>query len=110
MGKQYLGTLEQIVLLALAGFEGDADGMSIVEAIESATGRDVSVQGVYVTLKRLEAKELVSSEVRAGDGEGARSRKYFTLQPSGLAELAKAKEMLDRLWARAGLQRLGGRA
>jgi hypothetical protein len=31
LGKQYLGTLEQIVLLALAGFDGDADGMSIVE-------------------------------------------------------------------------------
>ena len=110
MGKQYLGTLEQIVLLALAGFEGDADGMSIVEAIESATGRDVSVQGVYVTLKRLEAKELVSSEARAGEGEGTRKRKYFTLLPAGMDELAKSKEMLDRLWTRVGLQRLGGRA
>jgi DNA-binding PadR family transcriptional regulator len=65
---------------------------------------------VYVTLKRLEAKELVSSEARAGEGEGTRKRKYFTLLPAGMAELAKAKEMLDSLWARAGQQRLGGRA
>ncbi len=109
MSKRYLGTFEQVVLLALAGAKGEADGMSIVEAIESTTGREVSVPAVYVTLKRLEKKSLVKSEVRPGD-DGPPNRKHFTLQPAGIAELAKAKELLDSLWMRVRLEQLGDKA
>ena len=110
MSKQYLGTFEQVVLLALASLDGDADGMSIVDAIQAASRRDVSVPAVYVTLKRLEGKGLVISEVRPATGEGPPRRKYFTLQPSGVAELAKARELLDKLWTQARLERLGDKA
>lgn len=108
MTNQYLGTFEQAVLLALAGLGGDAHGMSIVDAIEQAGGREVSVPAVYVTLKRLEKKGLVSSEVRTGEGDGPARRKYFTLQPQGVAELAKARDLLDSLWGRVRLEKLGG--
>jgi DNA-binding PadR family transcriptional regulator len=110
MSKQYLGTFEQAVLLALAGNDGDADGMSIVDAIETAGGREVSVPAVYVTLKRLEKKGLVCSEVRAEAGDGPARRKYFTLQPEGVAELAKARDLLECLWGRARLERGGDKA
>jgi DNA-binding PadR family transcriptional regulator len=110
MSKQYLGTFEQAILLALAGLDGDADGMSIVDGIEAAGGREVSVPAVYVTLKRLEKKGLVSSEVRAGEGDGPARRKYFTLQPEGVAELAKTKNLLENLWGRARLEDPGGKA
>ncbi len=107
MSRQYLGTFEQVVLLALAGAGGEADGMSIVDAIASATERDVSVPAVYVSFKRLEKKGLVASEVRSGSGDGAPRRRHFTLQPAGVAELAKAKKVLDSLWTRVSLEQLG---
>ena len=110
MSNQYLGTFEQVVLLALAGLEGEADGMSIVDAIESATGRELSVPAVYVTLKRLEKKGLVSSEVRMEAGGGQPTRKYFVLEAAGVDELTRAKSMLDSLWTRVRLERIGEKA
>ena len=88
--KQYLGTFEQLVLLSLAGAGGEAEPMSVVDGIASATGRDASVSAVYVTLKRLEKKSLVASETRAGN-EGGPQRKHYTLLPAGITELEKAK-------------------
>lgn len=110
MGNQYLGTFEQVVLLALASLEGEAAGMAIVGAIESATGRELSVPAVYVTLKRLEKKGLVSSEVRIEEDEGQPTRKYFALEAAGVEELARAKSMLDSLWARVRLETIGEKA
>jgi DNA-binding PadR family transcriptional regulator len=108
--KRYLGTFEQAVLLALASLEGDAGGMSIVDALVDAGGREVSVPAVYVTLKRLENKGLVASEVRDDDGDGPPRRKFFTLLPAGVAELTKTKDLLESLWTRVSLERLGGKA
>ncbi len=105
MTKQYLGTFEQVVLLALASFDDSADGMSIVDVIESTTGREPSVPAVYVTLKRLERKGLVASEVRVENGSGPPSRKYFRLEPAGLEELRRARTLLDSLWSQARLER-----
>jgi DNA-binding PadR family transcriptional regulator len=110
MANQYLGTFEQVVLLALAGIEGEADGMSVVDAIESATGRELSVPAVYVTLKRLTKKGLVRSAVRIEEGDGPPARKYFALEPAGIEELSRAKTMLDSLWARVRLEELAEKA
>lgn len=102
MGQsEYLGTFEQSVLLALAAVGGEADGMSIYDELCGATGRDVSVPAVYVTLKRLEKKSMVSSEARPeSDAPGAATRKVFTLEPEGVAALRRAKNMFDSLWER----------
>lgn len=105
MTRHYLGTFEQVVLLALASIDADADGMSIVDVIESATTREISVPAVYVTLKRMEAKGLVSSEVRIDEGSGPPTRKYFRLEPAGAEQLRKARTMLDSLWSLAQLER-----
>lgn len=96
----YPGTFEQVVLLALASAEDEADGMTIVDRIQEATDRDVSVPAVYVTLKRLEKKGLVSSDVRIEEGSGPPARKVFRLEPDGIEALRRARTMLDSLWAR----------
>jgi DNA-binding PadR family transcriptional regulator len=57
----YLGEFELVVMLALARLDEAAYGMSIYDEILATTGRDVSIQAVYVTLNRLEKKGHVTS-------------------------------------------------
>lgn len=97
-GREYLGEFELVVLLALARLGDSAYGASIHREILDATGRDVSIPAVYVTLKRMERKGLVASVV--GDGEGATrrpTRNYFLL-PEGRTAIARSRNLLEQLW------------
>lgn len=97
-GRDYLGEFEQVVLLALVRHEGPAYGGSIHQEILDATGRDVSIPAVYVTLKRMEKKGLVSSRV-AALSPGDRATRNYTIQPDGRDALERSRQMLEQLWA-----------
>lgn len=105
-GREYLGEFEQVVLLALARLGDGAYGATIHEEILDATGRDVSIPAVYVTLKRLEAKGLVRSRVEAGEGGGRATRNY-SLEPEGEGALQRSREMLESLWRGSPIGRPG---
>lgn len=99
MGRRaYLGEFEQVVLLALARLRGPAYGGSIHREILDATGRDVSIPAVYVTLKRMERKGLVASTVDAAE-VGARATRNYSLLPAGREATARSRELLERLWS-----------
>ena len=100
-----LGGFEHLVLLALASFPEKAEGMDIYDRLVHTTGRDVSVPAVYVTLKRLEQKGLVSSAVRAGEGR-SRKLKVFRLEREGVSTLRAYRQATDSLWAESRLEEL----
>lgn len=102
--RDLLGQFEQMVLLAAARLGPDAHGMAIHDEILEATGRDVSIPALYVTLSRLEKKGLVSAEVQAA-ADGGRSRKCYRVEPEGAEALTKSKAMLDELWNGVELSR-----
>ena len=108
MGKprEYLGEFEQVVLLALARLDDGGHGSAIHAEILETSGRDVSIPAVYVTLKRLEKKGLVTSTVRRAP-EGGRAKKVYTLEPEGHVALTRSRELLDRMWTGAKV-RAGG--
>ncbi len=96
----YLGEFELVVLLALVRLNEPAYGMSIYDEILGATGRVVSIQAVYVTLRRLEKKGYVES--RTGESvveRGGRARKHYSVRPAGLSALSQSRAMFDNLWA-----------
>ena len=98
--RDYLGEFELVVLLALARLDEAAYGMSIYDEILDTTGRDVSIQAVYVTLNRLEKKGYVASQVGdATDDRGGRPRKYYSLEPVCVTALRNSRAMYDSLWA-----------
>ena len=101
MGKgTHMGEFEELILLAVAGLADQGHGAAIHEAILAATGRDVSVPAVYVTLARLEKKGLVSSPVGSGGEErGGRPRKLFAVTDRAIAELKAARRSRDLLWS-----------
>lgn len=96
-GRDYLGEFEQVVLLALLRLGEPAYGAAIHREILSATGRDVSIPAVYVTLKRMAAKGLVTSETGTARG-GGRATKNYRITPSGELALARSRELLQNLW------------
>jgi DNA-binding PadR family transcriptional regulator len=99
MRDHYLGEFEQIVLLAVHRLGDDAYGVPIRREIEKRGGRNVTVGALYSTLDRLEAKGYVSSWFADPTAErGGRSRRYFRVEPAGAEALARAKEMLQRMW------------
>jgi len=102
-GRQYLGEFEQVVLLALARLRGPAYGAAIHREILETTGRDVSIPAVYVTLKRMERKGLVASDVTAPSSGGRTTRNYRIL-PAGDDALARSRVLLERLWDGLGAE------
>ena len=100
MGKgDYLGEFEQLVLLALAKVGADAPGREVYEEIARATGRDVAVTAVYVTLNRLLKKGYVSAAMGESTPErGGRAKKMFQLEPAGAEALKRARAQFDVLW------------
>jgi DNA-binding PadR family transcriptional regulator len=95
--REYLGEFEQVVLLALARLRRPAYGAEIHEEILERTGRDVSIPAVYVTLKRMERKGLVASEVTEPE-EGGRATRNYRVLSAGQDALVQSRDLLQRLW------------
>jgi PadR family transcriptional regulator, regulatory protein PadR len=108
MTHQGLGDFEQLVLLAILQLRDEVYGVPIVDEIERRTGRSVSRAAVYVTLRRLEEKELVSSWMSESTAErGGKPRRCVRVTPRGVRMLRESREAVDRMWH--GLDpRLGG--
>jgi PadR family transcriptional regulator PadR len=104
-----LGSLEQLVLLALLQLGDDAYGVAVQQEIARRTSRDISFGAVYTTLGRLEQKGYVST--RLGDPtpeRGGRRKKHYTLRPQGTralqASLADLRTMTRGLGAALDLR------
>jgi DNA-binding PadR family transcriptional regulator len=99
MTRADLGDTEHLVLLAILRLGKDAYGIPILDEVSARSGREVSRATVYVALKRLEQKGLVTS--RLGDStpeRGGRAKRFFKLKPSGLKALRESREMFLNLW------------
>jgi PadR family transcriptional regulator, regulatory protein PadR len=104
---EILGSLEQIILLALVRLESNAYGMTVRREIEERTGRSISIGAVYATLERLEAKGYVSSFIGDATAErGGRAKRFFRLEPGGEEALRVShdvvRKMMDGLKSRWG--------
>jgi PadR family transcriptional regulator PadR len=99
MGKRDLPEFEQLVLLALVRLGAEGYGMTVRRELEATSGRSVTIGSVYATLERLEAKGYVTSW--HGDPDpvrGGRARRNFEPTPDGLVALARARDVMERMW------------
>jgi PadR family transcriptional regulator len=102
-----VGILEEQVMLAVLRTGDDAYGMSVRRELEAVTGREVTIGSVYITLDRLEAKGLVTSERPSAAMRATQnSRRVFSVTPLGLRVLAETRAMRERLWAGIDLRAL----
>jgi len=71
----------------------------IVEEIEARTGRRVAKAAVYIALRRLEEKGLLTS--RLGDPtpeRGGKAKRYFAITKPGARQLRDARAAFERMW------------
>ena len=99
MSHQGLGDFEQMVLLAILQLRGEVYGVPIVDEIERRTGRAVSRAAVYVTLRRLEEKGIVSSWMSEPTPErGGKPRRCVRVEARGIQLLRESRQAVDRMW------------
>jgi len=96
--RTYLGEFEQLLLLAVVHLDEDAYGTRIRETIERRTGRTVSPGAIYTALDRLERRKLVASSLGDPTPErGGKRKRYYRLQPAGVALLRRSQDALGRM-------------
>lgn len=99
MSRESIGEFEQLVLLTILRLGPSAYGVPIFEELANHTSRPILRPSVYVALRRLEEKGLISS--RLGEPEprrGGRARRYFELEPAAKEILRESRKTLLSLW------------
>ena len=99
MSRKGLGEFEHQVLLTILRLGGEAYSVPLVIELEERSGREVSQAAVYIVLRRLEDKGLVSSRMEdATETESGRNRRYFRLETTGMEHLRASRAMFTRFW------------
>lgn len=97
--KKSLGEFEQLVLLSVLRLGDDAHTVRIIEELERHTHRRPTHAAVYVALRRLEGKGMVTSALGDPTPEpGGRAKRYFEVTPEAVAPLVEARDALLAMW------------
>jgi PadR family transcriptional regulator, regulatory protein PadR len=94
----HLGEFEALVLTAVMRVGQGANGTAVYGEIEGRSGRDPSLPAVHVTLRRLEEKGLLASDMGASSSRGGRPRRFYRPTPDGVRALQEFRDMWRRVW------------
>ena len=99
MGRAGLGEFEQQVLLVILRLGREGYSVSIVAELEERTGREVATSAVYIALRRLEKKGLLTSRLESPEQSGEPyPRRYFALTEASIEPLRTARRSMLSLW------------
>ena len=93
-----LGPFEHQVLLAILRRGGESYSVDIVLELEEQTGQEVATAKVFVALKRLHNKGMLSDRVVEPGPEGGHARRYFKLTAPAREALRATRTNLLNLW------------
>jgi DNA-binding PadR family transcriptional regulator len=93
-----LGEFEQRVLLAILRCGDEAAAADVRRELERVLGRDVSRGAFYITLERLEAKSLLTWDLRSRRSGGEHPERYLEVTGEGVAELRAARRAMLDMW------------
>jgi DNA-binding PadR family transcriptional regulator len=96
MSRDSLGEFEKVVLLAILQLGGESYGAPILEEIETRSGQTPTSGTLYVALRRLERRGLLSSFFGDTTPErGGRAKRFFRVEPDAIRLLQRSQ----RLWS-----------
>ena len=97
--SDHLGEFEQLALLAVMRLGDEAYGARIQRELEATAGRQASISAIYITLTRLQDKGLVASWMgEPTEVRGGKARRFFRVEPEGVAALHQSREQLLSMW------------
>lgn len=112
MKGNYIGELEELILLTVGILYKKAYGVAVMDEIERQTGRKLNISAVHAVLQRLEDKGYVLSEMSDPTSErGGRRKRVFLLTAAGKKVLEEANELRNQLFKqipKVALQYVGG--
>lgn len=98
MSRESLGDFEWTVLLGILQLGGQAYGAELLEEIERRTDRAPNSGSLYVALRRLERRGLLTSFFGDPTPErGGRAKRYFRIQPEAIQLLRRTQELWSRM-------------
>ncbi len=101
MENNYLGTFEEIVLLAVCVLGGEAYGVTVTDEINGQAGRPVHLSAVHTALYRLEEKGLLRSGLGgATASRGGRRKRLYGVTSAGRHALREARVLREHFWRR----------
>ncbi len=93
-----VGELEVLLLLSVLRLGDEAYGVAVRDELERRTGRRLSRGAVYATLRRLESKGFLVSELGEPTPErGGRAKRFLCPSAAGLEALQSSLRDLDRM-------------
>lgn len=99
MKGSYLGEFEEIVLLIVGVFNGDAYGVNVKKRIIEQLNRKVTLSSVHTALHRLEKKGFVASKLSESSNErGGKRKRLFEITVEGSSALEIARDTREQLW------------
>jgi DNA-binding PadR family transcriptional regulator len=104
MARGALQPFELQVLLAALRLGDDAYSVPIVIELEKHTRRRVSQAAVFIAVRRLETRGLVTTRLDDRGTDTGRVRRYVRLTPEAKRLLRETRDLQARLWH--GLDRL----
>ena len=99
MKGNYLGELEELILLTVGALFESAYGVAIMDEIDRQTNRRLNISAVHSVLKRLETKGFVKSEMGGATNErGGRRKRLFKLTTLGKKALDESMQVRSHLY------------
>lgn len=96
---EFLGELEQMILLAVMRLGAGGYAVTIRKEILDRVGRDVSRGAVYITLDRLEQKGYLSSYLTDPTPiRGGKAKRCYEVTPIGVNALSHSRIALLSMW------------
>ena len=100
MKGERLGEFEEFTLLAVRALGDNTYAVPIQQYVEKVTARPISVGSIYAALARLEEKGFVRSAMSEAVAQrGGKSKRLYTVTPSGLRTARELHRVRERIWS-----------
>ena len=99
MKGDHLGEFEEFTLLAVRALGDHTYAVPVQQYVEKATARRVSIGSIYAALARLEDKGFLRSSMSGAVAQrGGKSKRVYSVTPSGLRTARELHTVRERIW------------
>ena len=99
MKGERLGEFEEFTLLAVRALGDTPYAVPIQQYVEKVTARPIAMGSIYAALTRLEEKGFLRSTMSEAVAQrGGKSRRVYSVTPTGLRVARELHRVRERIW------------